>query len=183
MLVMRRLAPIVCCCAGAIGGCGGSTTAVHGSGGAKLYAAPGQSAAKRSYLAHFPNACQGADKLAAQSDRLLHALLARVARGDRRAGAQLSSYLHRLAAGYAAGIAKTRKLGPPPDPGSSFALAYFAGAMQAARIIDGIALAIDANRPQLIAPQTTALGAATKAASDASRAYGFPQCGVVGPSV
>jgi len=176
---MRRLTIATTLCCTTLAGCGSGAAKPP----SKLYGAPAQSAAKRAYLARFPTACQGADKLAASTDRVLHSLLARIARGDRRAAAQLSLYLHRLSAGYSSGIAKTRKLGPPPDPGSSSALTYFAQAQQAALIIGRIAAAIDANHPELIAPQTTALGAATKAAGDASRAYGFPQCGVVGPSV
>ncbi len=164
----------------ALSGCGGGQASPRAQG--KLYGAAQLSPAKRAYLAHFPRSCKGGDKLAAQSDRVLRTLLKRIAHGDRRAAAQLSAFLHRLAAAYLTGLVRTRRLGSPPDPGASSALTYFAEALRAAQLIDGIARAIDTNHAELIAPGTSALSAATRAAGQASRAYGFPQCGLVGTS-
>lgn len=159
-----------------LAGCGGSAKP------RSLYSGPGRSPAKQAYLAHFAGACHGADQASASTDRAIRGLLSRIGRGDRRAPGELSRYLRALAGGYSSGITQARRLGMPPDPGSSFALAYFAAAGRAALVLTAIADAIDNGQAQQIGAQITRLGGETRAAADASRAYGFPQCGVVGPA-
>ncbi|GAC1435231.1 MAG: hypothetical protein NVSMB51_04220 [Solirubrobacteraceae bacterium] len=169
---MRRAALISCFL---LAGCGGATRPVAPPGA-------GVSAAKRSYLAHFARSCKGVEQRSAAGDGVIRALLSRISRGDQKAAGRLSRYLRGLAAGYRSGLAQVRRLGAPPGPGTGDAVAYFAAADRAAQALGAIADAIDGRRPAQISAATSRLGAETRAAALAGRAYGFPQCGVVGPS-
>lgn len=143
---------------------------------------PPMSPAKHRYLAHFKGDCRAVGAVGQASSDRLKALVARVHAGDVRAVAELTVFFKRLSGAFRQGLAGTRRLGPPPEPGSHYGRTYLADASRIVRALGQLGDAVSHLNAGALKQASAHLTRATASAHVAARRYGFPDCSSAVPS-
>lgn len=140
------------------------------------------SPAKLRYLAHFKGDCRAVGAVGQASADRLKGLVARVHAGDVRAVAELTVFFRRLSGAFGQGLAGTRRLGPPPQPGSHYGRTYLADAARIVRALGQLGDAVSHLSAGALKQASAHLARATASAHVAARRYGFPDCSSAVPS-
>jgi len=140
------------------------------------------SPAKRRYLAHFKGDCRAVSAIGQASSDRLNVLVARVHAGDVRAVAELTVFFKRLSGAFGQGLAGTRRLGPPPEPGSHYGRTYLADSSRIVLALGQLGDAVSHLNAPALKQASAHLARATASAHVAARRYGFPDCSAAVPS-
>jgi hypothetical protein len=162
-------------------GCGGGSHQ-HGKASAgssssrNAKASPRYSAAKRRYLANFePNCAAGASGAEASSE-YIQRLIEQSSHGDIKALPELIIYLNHLAGAFESALRQARSFGVPPNPDSSYGIAYFKDSEQVIGAIRDLSKSVANIDAKGVTSSVDQLASATAAAKSDGQRYGMPMC-------
>lgn len=145
-------------------------------------ASPPMSPAKRRYLAHFKGDCRAVGAVGQASADRLKGLVARVHAGDVHAVAELTVFFKGLSGVFGQGLAGTRRLGAPPEPGGHYGRTYLADAARIVRALGQLGDAVSHLNAGALKRASAHLTRATASAHVAAKRYGFPDCSSAVPA-
>jgi hypothetical protein len=162
-------------------GCGGGSSrptraSVGASSSRHAAVSPSYSAAKRRYLANFKPDCAAGSRGADASSEYIQRLIEESSRGDLKALPELIIYLNRLAGAFEGALHQARHFGAPPDPGSSYGIAYFRDSEQVIEAIRDLSKSVADINAKGVTSSVNRLASATAAAKVDGQRYGMPMC-------
>jgi hypothetical protein len=137
---------------------------------------PRYNAAKLRYLANFKANCATASRGASASSEYVQRLIEEASHGNTKALPELIAYLNRLAGAFEISLHQARRFGSPPNPDSSYGIAYFRDSEQVISAIRGLSKAVANVDAKGVGSSGKQLTAATQAVKTDGERYGMPMC-------